>query len=243
MDIFAYESSSIKWCETIYLYSDYICEFLNTITGFSYIYFSLLLFQNLKLIHGQNFGFKNIKNMSSIELNNYSIYATILLIGIFTVYFHGTLSLMGQLLDEFSILALLLLFDMNHNKYLLLKICIGFILFIKFSFFNRFMLFGYGFYRSRHLFYDFYYNENRKLKILFIYGTILFFAGTFFWILDIFYCPYLPISLHWLWHIFSSYSLYLLSNYIFLRRLNLDFQYKGLEVYPLIINDFQTIQI
>ena len=72
----------------------------------------------------------------NIEFNNYSIYATISLIGIFTVYFHGTLSLMGQLLDEFSILALLLLFDINHVRYLMFKICIGFILFIKFSFFN-----------------------------------------------------------------------------------------------------------
>ena len=126
MDILGYETSSVKWCEAIYQYSDYICEFFNTLTGFSYIYFSFLLFKNLQLIHGQQFGLKNIRNMSNIEFNNYSIYATISLIGIFTVYFHGTLSLMGQLLDEFSILALLLLFDINHIRYLLFKICVGF---------------------------------------------------------------------------------------------------------------------
>jgi len=234
MDIFGYETSSVKWCETIYQYSNYICEFFNTITGFSYVYFSLLLFKNLKIIHGRNFGLNNIKNMSNIEFNNYNIYASILLIGIFTVYFHGTLSLMGQLLDEFSILALLLLFDIKHVKYLLIKICIGFILFVKFSFFNRFMLFGYGFYRSRYLFIDFYHNKNKKLKTLFIYGSLLFFISTFIWILDLFYCNHLYISLHWLWHIISSYSLYLLSNYLFFSRLNLEFEYNGIEVNPII---------
>ena len=84
MDIFGYESSPVKWCETIYQYSNYICEFFNTITGFSYIYFSLLLFKNLKIIHGRDFGFNNIKNMSNIEFNNYNICTSILLIGIFT---------------------------------------------------------------------------------------------------------------------------------------------------------------
>jgi len=234
MDIIGYQTSSVKWCESIYQNSNYICEFFNTLTGFSYIYFSFLLYKNLKLIHKRNLHLSNIKNMSLTEFNNYNIYVSTLLIGIFTVYFHGTLSLLGQLLDEFSILALLLLFDVNHMNYLTLKIVIGFILFVKFSFFNRFMLFGYGFYRSRYLFYDYYYNRNIKLKHLFIYGSCLFFLSTFVWILDLFYCDYLYISLHWLWHILSSYSLYLLSNYIFLTRQNLDYKWDIFEVLPLI---------
>tara|TARA_B100000902_G_C27319185_1_gene923217 strand:- start:1253 stop:1960 length:708 start_codon:yes stop_codon:yes gene_type:complete len=232
MDIIGYQTSSIKWCETIYQYSNYVCEFFNTLTGFSYIYFSFLLYKNLQIIHKKKLSFSNIKNMSIIEFNNYNIYLTTLLIGIFTVYFHGTLSLLGQLLDEFSILALLLLFDINHMKYLTLKIIIGFFLFVKFSFFNRFMLFGYGFFRSRYLFYDYYYNTNLKLKNLFIYGSCIFFLGTFVWILDLFYCERLYISLHWLWHILSSYSLYLLSNYIFFTRQNIDYEFNNLEVIP-----------
>jgi len=234
MNILRYETSSVKWCETIYKYSNYICEFFNTVTGFSYIYFSFLLLKNLRMIHGQDFGYNKIKIMSKIEFKNYSIYLTCLSIGIFTIYFHGTLSLMGQLLDEFSILALLLLLDIKHDNLLLLKICIGFFLFVKFSFYNRFMLFGYGFYRSRYLFADFYNNKNRKLKELFIYGAFLFFLSVFVWILDLFYCEYLYISLHWLWHILSSYSLYLLSSYIIFSRLKLDFEFNYFEVHPII---------
>ena len=96
------------------------------------------------------------------------------------------------------------------------------------------MLFGYGFYRSGYLFADFYNNKNRKLKELFIYGAFLFFLSVFVWILDLFYCEYLYISLHWLWHILSSYSLYLLSSYIIFSRLKLDFEFNYFEVHPII---------
>jgi len=229
MAILNYESSPISWCERNYEIILYICEFYNTLTGLSYVLSGFFFKRNLIKIFGDKFSLKNYNNLNIYEKYYLSVYLAHLFIGIFTIYFHGTLSLMGQLLDEFSIFVLILLFDIQHMKYFLIKFIICFIIFFFVrSDFNRFLLFAYGFYRSRHLFSDYFNNKNKNLKNLFVKGTISLFIGIFCWILDLLFCDYLYFHLHWAWHIFSGYALYLLSNYILFTNSNLNFKWKNL---------------
>ena len=88
-----YESSDIDWCENNYEYSPYIAEFFNTISNIPYIIFYYVGIYSFK-----NFYCKNDDKL---------LYGCLLLIGITSFYFHATLSLLGQLLDEFCIILLL----------------------------------------------------------------------------------------------------------------------------------------
>lgn len=227
MTVLDYESSPISWCETNYNIFGNICEFYNTLTGASYILSGILFLKNLRIIFGNYVTLFNFFNLNYHEKYYYSVYLIHLLIGIFTIYFHGTLSLMGQLLDEFSIFVLILLFDIEHMQHFFKKfiICFFVFFFIR-SDFNRFLLFAYGFYRSRYLFMDYFNNPYNKLKKLFEYGVLALFSGIFCWILDLFFCDNLYIHLHWVWHILSGYSLYLLSNYILFRKTKVKFDFK-----------------
>ena len=106
-----YESSSIDWCEENYSHSIYIAEFFNTISNIPFI----ILYY---------FGCKSFCNMFC---NNYDklLYGCLLFTGISSFYFHATLSLFSQLLDEFSIIFLLfntlLMLYKDNNKRLFIK--------------------------------------------------------------------------------------------------------------------------
>lgn len=227
MDIFNYESSSIKWCESAYTVSIYVCEFLNTITSFSYVYFSYLYFNNLRLYD----------NTFYLTNNNNKIYLNILAfvsfcIGLFSAYFHCTLSLSGQLLDEYSILALVCLFDLNFTKFIMAKILILICLFFLFPVYNRILLFTYGFYNFKCVIANYLKNKNLKQRKLFELGVISFFLSVTSWVIDYFLCDNLIISIHWLWHILSSYSLYVFSNYLLINLENLNFDYYYFKIVP-----------
>jgi alkaline ceramidase len=228
MAITNYESSPISWCEENYEMLLYICEFYNTLTGLAYVFSGILFRMNLKKVFGNRITLENYKNLNINEKYYISVYLIHILIGIFTMYFHGTLSLIGQLLDEFSIFVLILLFDIEHMKYFLTKLFICFIIFFfGKSDINRFLLFAYGFYRSRHLFCDYFNNQNDNLKKLFVRGTLSLFFGIFCWITDLLFCDHLYFHLHWAWHIFSGYALYLLSNYILFTKSKLNYKWKN----------------
>ena len=217
MNIFKYESSPISWCETNYYMTDYICEYYNTLTGFSYILASILLFYNILKIKYEN---KLIKKYHK------SIAIIGILIGIFTIYFHFTLSYVGQLLDEYSIFLLFSLFNFKDTNNILLKALICFVLFISFSNYNRFLLLAYGIFKSKYIFISYFKNNNFKQKKLFRLGLINLQIGILFWLLDIFFCDYLFISTHWLWHLFSGYAFYLIASYIMIYQTNIKFKFK-----------------
>ncbi|XP_006896486.1 PREDICTED: alkaline ceramidase 1 [Elephantulus edwardii] len=93
--IFAYQSSEVDWCESNYLYSELVAEFFNT---FSNIPFFILGPLMMSLMH--SYALKR-----SLYIHCFGV--LFMVIGLFSMYFHMTLSFLGQLLDELAILWLL----------------------------------------------------------------------------------------------------------------------------------------
>lgn len=218
-NIFYYESSTISWCEIKYTISSNICEFMNTITGFIYVFHAYKLYNTLKILHGKKYSFYNYNNLSKLEKNNINICVILFFVGIFTVYFHGTLSYSGQILDEYSIFLLIMALDYGYNN-ILYRIIFGLVLLNIYSEYNRFKLLLYGIYHSYSLFNNYSMDTLNKRKKIFIYGLICFILSIICWLIDIILCDQIIISMHWLWHILSSYALYYISNYSILTQVN-----------------------
>lgn len=104
MDILSLPAS-LKWCENKYMISPFIAEFWNTITGLFLCLSSFLFYKNNKKLTG--------------KLNSYLFQAnnTLFIVGIGTMFFHGTLLYIFQLFDEIPML--LMTFD---YMYILLTI-------------------------------------------------------------------------------------------------------------------------
>ena len=90
--------STIDWCELNYANSEYIAEYWNTITGV-FLIVSGVMFYNLNndLI---------MTNNIYIRQNFKNIYNLLILVGIGTMLFHGTLLYPFQLLDEIPMILL-----------------------------------------------------------------------------------------------------------------------------------------
>ncbi|XP_067418183.1 alkaline ceramidase 1 [Emydura macquarii macquarii] len=89
---FAYLSSEVDWCEGNFQHSEVIAEYYNTISNVSFFLLSPTLL------------YLNHQYAQQRPLSAYSLSIMLLLIGIFSTYYHLTLSYVGQLLDELSIL-------------------------------------------------------------------------------------------------------------------------------------------
>ncbi|NXW54566.1 ACER1 ceramidase, partial [Eurystomus gularis] len=94
--IFSYQSAEVDWCEGNFERSTVIAEYYNTVNGTTL--FSLLL---LLLLTPLNF--LVLEAFAELEIRTEQFHP-IHLPGIFSTYFHMTLSYVGQLLDELSIL-------------------------------------------------------------------------------------------------------------------------------------------
>ena len=219
-NIFNYGTSTISWCENKYIISSIICEFMNTVTGFIYVYHAYKLFNTLKLLHGRNYVVKNYFDFSELEKNHFFICIILFCVGIFTVYFHGTLSYCGQILDEFSIYLLIMALDYEYNNNIIYKIIFGLFLLNIYSEYNRFKLLFYGIYRSYSLFNNYIQETTIMKKKIFIYGVICFIFSIICWLIDMIFCDKLIISIHWLWHILSSYAIYYIASYSILTQVD-----------------------
>nr|XP_048283368.1 alkaline ceramidase 1 isoform X2 [Myodes glareolus] len=93
--IFAYQSSEVDWCESNFQHSELVAEFYNT---FSNVFF---------LIFGPIIMFLMHPYAQKRTWAIYGVSVLFMVIGLFSMYFHMTLSFLGQLLDEISILWLL----------------------------------------------------------------------------------------------------------------------------------------
>ncbi|NWV35162.1 ACER1 ceramidase, partial [Grantiella picta] len=90
--IFSYQSAEVDWCESNFARSAVIAEYYNT-DGTS-LFSSLLLTPLNSLV---------LEAFSELQVNP-GTFLSLLLAGLFSMYFHMTLSYVGQLLDELSIL-------------------------------------------------------------------------------------------------------------------------------------------
>uniref|UniRef100_A0A670ZKZ2 Alkaline ceramidase n=1 Tax=Pseudonaja textilis TaxID=8673 RepID=A0A670ZKZ2_PSETE len=96
--VFSYLSSEVDWCEANFERSEYIAEYYNSISNVAFFILApMMLWLNTDYI-----GYRPTSRVPSdllIPLSRPSSSA-----GVFSFYYHMTLSYAGQLLDELSIL-------------------------------------------------------------------------------------------------------------------------------------------
>uniref|UniRef100_A0A672JME4 Alkaline ceramidase n=1 Tax=Salarias fasciatus TaxID=181472 RepID=A0A672JME4_SALFA len=89
------KSSEIDWCEDNYRHSEHVVEFFNTMSSFVFFIVSPIM---LYLLHPY---------AKERSLAIHTVWIMMIFVGMFSVYFHMTLSFVGQMLDELSILWVL----------------------------------------------------------------------------------------------------------------------------------------
>jgi len=194
-----YLTSEIDWCEDNFVYCDKIAELWNSLTSGFFILFGLYGLYKMP-----------IKNKYV-----YFFYSNNIFIGLTSILFHTTLSIEGQILDEFSILFYILngviyleKFHKTHIKTTVLSIIsVPFLVYI-YPIMNRFFLFmtaPYVLYLAKKN--TNYLKEIDKDIYKLICNSRLSFGISFIcWIVDI--ICFLPIGSHFIWHILIAYSCY-----------------------------------
>lgn len=107
--MFDYNSSNVDWCETNYVVLPYIAEFFNTVSNVPFILLpSIFLFRYRRFVKSINGGL-------------IFLLLGMILIGLSSFYFHATLSFAGQILDELSIMYLVIgMFFYYYGKLMLM---------------------------------------------------------------------------------------------------------------------------
>ena len=114
--------STVDWCEYNYTVVPFIAEFWNTLTGLALCISSFVFYKNnSELIYN---GLVKDNNNNNNNLNRYLINANYLLfiVGIGTIFFHGTLLYIFQLFDEIPMLLITfdyiyILLTINKSNY------------------------------------------------------------------------------------------------------------------------------
>jgi alkaline ceramidase len=195
--IINYFSSTIDWCEFNFVHSNIIAEFWNSYTS---------LFISICGIVG-SFYYPDIK----------LLYYSLIPIGITSFYFHATLSLLGQLLDEFSIIISIIL-SLHFINLHIYKFCnyyflcfvniLQCVLMFTYPIYNRLIFFMYAFY-----FWKFLRQIKSKMchhhKYYIFVPELLFCISVFSWIIDYFICIKI-INFHAIWHILIGMTGYYL---------------------------------
>lgn len=193
--MYNYHSSDIVWCENKYVVSRYIVEFMNTISNLPVLYLALTsLLPAFSVLSVSNNGKK-------ISVHSILLRLVFVTIPIFSLYFHATLSYAGQCLDELAILVFVILLE-NNLTHMLIEMCLSLICLFIYPSINRFLLVCYGFISC----YKYHYSDVDPVlcrRIIFLLGS-----GFILWSVDILFCDYLVISLHWIWHLLSGLAGY-----------------------------------
>lgn len=189
------QDSSISFCEKDYNESCYIAEYYNTISGLSYSLLGLWLYNT--------------------SLSKKTVYSLIIL-GLSTSLFHGTMRYYGQMCDEVSMLVLSFYLTKEiHND--LPEQLLGILVSIYFMSYDMFAIFFIMFMSLQtylYLLIDYLVKETSKwrgdnVRKLVLKKNYSFLIGGTFWIIDMTLCDYINIKyFHALWHIFTAISLY-----------------------------------
>lgn len=196
-----YESSDIDWCEDNYTHSPYIVEFYNTISNIPFILFYAI-------------GLRSFRYMSCQDYD-YFLYGCLFFTGISSFYFHATLSLYSQLLDEFSIIFLLCNTLLMLYKDTFSKKCIkGYtithsIVMCYYPWINIPVLFFIGFYLWLILRKRFNKYTEPSFRKYWRCAQFFFVCSVICWLLDKFLCNIVKkYNLHACWHILSAICAY-----------------------------------
>ena len=232
--------ASINWCEYNYKVVPFIAEFWNALTGLSLCLSSFIFYKNNKKLFKPSYDpsqnkFYLVKDTGN--LNRYLINANYLLfmVGIGTIFFHGTLLYIFQLFDEIPMLLITfdyiyILLTINKSKYVWFyytKYIWCFIIITSYwihptlqiiTFFTFFTTNIYiiilNIYYTSHI----HYKETNyfvKVKVQ-DYLLVIGFIGVMcltIWIIDSLFCRYVQhLYLHSMWHIVTSVLVYLFNN-------------------------------
>jgi dihydroceramidase len=190
--------SSVNWCENDYTHSEIIAEYWNTITGIFIIISALYNFYQNKR-----------KSVWELYFSNFLL----LLVGVGTMLFHGTLFYIYQLLDEVPMILLIIEYYKLVDKdtvylpklYSSIPVIVGsyyvhpdyqVILFQSFIVTGVVLLaFHFSYFTKKY---------NIDLQELPIILTITIFS-TIIWSIDKHYCNYVVhLNLHAIWHITTA---------------------------------------
>lgn len=210
-------SSPIDWCEENYTFSPSIAEFVNTFSNILFFVFPPVL---IYLFRGYG---------NSVNPCIHIIWVLLIVVGLSSAYFHATLSLVGQLLDELAILwvfisAFCMFFPRRffphflHNDrkrfsmgaVVLAVFCTG--MCIIHPAMNAFALMTLGIPSVILLIHELRREKNERIQRLGIRCALVWVAAVFCWLNDRLLCeawsaikfPYL----HGLWHIFIFIASY-----------------------------------
>lgn len=247
---FKFHTSEIDWCETNYQISDYIVEYWNTISNIPTLLLAIYSYWSWQKTNGNGPFLTNL--MTHFGL----LHLIFILIPIFSTYFHASLSYMGQVTDELSILVFVILIEPVFMTKCY-KVLLSLVVLMLSPSSNRILLAVYGFISvwtfSTEL-ENFIHvkpmsdlpeetnsndleigasgtsfacnsGEARNQRDFYeckrYFQTTMYLSGiaTLFWIIDIVFCDYLVMSLHWIWHLLSGLALFYAIKFLLLRDL------------------------
>ncbi|CAF1217334.1 unnamed protein product [Rotaria magnacalcarata] len=208
-------SSDVDWCEPNYVVSEYIAEFWNTVSNIFFFLvppFSIILFSSYS---------RRIANGITV------LWLLLIVIGIGSIYFHATLSLAGQLIDEICILWVLMagyaLFlpaiylpqSLRVPRHQFIYSCIMITvaitcLAVVYPYANSFALMILGLPAIAFMILHLSRCDNRRIKNLGIHCIGMWVVAVTVWLSDRIFCPFwISISfpyLHSIWHALILFS-------------------------------------
>lgn len=220
-------SSPVDWCEGNYLISSNIAEFVNTISNFLFLLFPPVLIYLFK-----EYG-------RFVTPGIHILWVLLIVVGLSSMYFHATLSLIGQLLDELAILwvfmaAYSLFFPKRHypkfchndrktfSKFMFYSALMATGLSLWKPFINAFVLMALSVPTMIMLYSELQRVRDQRVYRLGLRSCAVWLLAVFCWVNDRMFCdawsainfPYL----HGLWHVFifiASYTVLVLYAYFY----------------------------